>query len=300
MGRPDATAAERQTLSTLETKFRENNVDVGLLGAEGALHLWLAQARGNGQSQEAALASLRTLVSDAALDALWDDIEGVLAFGKSWTASLMDAKLLTELGLDLKRGGSFLTRYRIATYGGKQYIIFKGAHKARQALTGTRYLAANTKVVNMGIGKLGAAKSIKGGMFITLFLTVGFRALEQLLNDEATWHDFVGGLAGDVVKIGIAGGASMIAACLAGAGATAGAIAVGPLFAAIAVGVVVGLALDYVDEQIGFTQGLINGLREAEQNLLESMSELKRQYNWYTRNPFAEYQFWMRVFGASY
>lgn len=301
MARLPATTSERQILRNLETEFRTNNPTMALLDPSGMLHFWKAYQLVSGKTEAEAIAHLRTLVDDAHLESLWDQIEGVLNSGRNYTASILDARLLVRLARDLSLGGSVLSTYRINTYNGKQYIIFKGAQRARQILIGTRYLASNSKVVSMGVGRAGAANSIKGGMLVTLFLSIGFRAVEQFLNEEATWHNFVGGLAADIAKIAVAGGASMIAAALVGGtAATVGAFAVGPLFAGIVVGVAVGVALDYVDQRIGFTQAIVNGLREAQESLTSNLREARRQYEWYTRTPELEYDFWMRVFGARY
>lgn len=295
------TPHDTDMVKQLEKEFRPNQTDVALLDVQAALHLWLAASRSKGIGEVQALETLKGVLSDASLDAAWDNIEGFLSFGKSYTATALDLKLLAELGKDLSKGGSFLSQYTLKVYNGQHYIAIKGYAGLRSVLTGTRYLAANTKVTSMGIGTLGAAKSIKSGMVISIFLSIGFRAIEQFMNDEATWHLFVGGVASDVAKIAVAGGASMIAASMAGAGAaTVGAIAVGPIFAAIVVGVAVGYALDYADDKYGFTDALVNAIREAESNIVDQYQEAKRQYNWYTRNPIAEYNFLMRIFGAQY
>ena len=300
MGDATASAEEQRQLERLRREFNANNADICVLDTPGTLNLWYVDQLDSGKTPQEAKAALRAKTEAWELRDAWDAIDGFLSFGASWTATAMDIKLLAELARDMSKGGSVFTKYRINVYNGTRYIIFKGNHRARALVTGTRYLAANTKIANLGIGKLGAAKAVAGGMKITLILTITFRAVDTLMRDEATWHDFVGATATDVVKVGISGGASMLAAALFAGGAAVGTVAVGPLFAAIAVGVVVGLALEYADSELGFTAAVIQGLREADQNLRDQVREVKRQWNWYHRSPQSTVDFWMRVFGARY
>ena len=296
----EPTKEEMLALKTLSQEFKNNQTDVAVFDLPICVDFWMAAQEDQGVSKPAAMEKLKTLFSNASLQELWVKVEWYLTQVKSWTPTILDGKALGELAYDMSRNGSILSKYVIKEMGGKQYIIFKGYAGLRRLITGTRYLADNTKLASIGIGKMGALKSVKGGMVLSLFLCVGFRALEQLLNDQATWHDFVGGLAADLTKVAIAGAAGMIAACLVGGAATVGTIAVGPLFAAVAVGVVVGLALDALDDKIGFTRALIVGLREAEKNVAQDIQQLQKEYRWYTRDPISEANFWMRVFGGGY
>jgi hypothetical protein len=68
----------------------------------------------------------------------------------------------------------------------------------RSQLNGTRYLLNNLKVIQMGIGKMGAAHAIRGGVVIAIVFSVFFHALDQMMNDRATWHDFAAGVGFDV------------------------------------------------------------------------------------------------------
>ena len=58
----------------------------------------------------------------------------------------------------------------------------------------------------LGVGRLGAARAVASGIRITIVLTVAFRAVDTLMRDETTWHDFAGTTATDVVKATAAGG----------------------------------------------------------------------------------------------
>ena len=298
--RPTANAAERKKLEDLTKKFRENNVDVACIDVKGALNLWHASNQSNGQNADESIKTIEQKVREWSLEGAWDNIRDLLQFGATWTATTFDLALLKKLAEDLQKGGSVFSKYRINNYNGTNYIIFKGSQKARSILTGTRYLVNNTKIVNLGIGKLGAAKSIAGGLKITLVLTITFRAVDTLLRDEATWHEFVGASATDIGKLAISGAASYIAAALVAGGAAVGTFAVGPLFAAVAVGILVGVTLEWADDKLGITEALIKGLREAERDFDNKVYEIKREWNWYFRSPEATVDFFKRLFGARY
>lgn len=299
-GVPQLTAEEKLKLQKLSAAFKKNQHDIAVLDAPGMAAMWYGARLHEGASMEAAQRELQGKLSAWGLEDCWESLRDVAALAASNTANALDLALLGKLAQDLGRSGSYFTKYRISNYNGKAYVIFKGNHRARRILTGTRYLANNSKVVNMGVGKLGAAKAIAGGMKITIFLTIGFRAIDTLLREEATWHYFVGSVATDVVKVGISGGAGFLAASLVAGGAAVGTVAAGPLFAAIAVGIGVGLVLEYVDDRTGFTQSLIQGLRDAEAAMDAQIQEVKRQWRWYHRSPQSTVDFWMRVFGARY
>lgn len=294
------TPEERRKLTQLSARMRQNQHELTVLDVNGLIAFWYGNRLKSGMSIVDAREELRGKLEEWNLAEFWPRCSDWASLTATYTATALDLKLLTTLAVDLRRGGDLFTKYRISYYGGKAYIIFKGSHRARQVLTGTRYLAVNTKIASLGIGKLGAAKAIAGGMKITIVLTIGFRGIETLMKEEATWHYFVGSSASDIVKVAISGAASFIAASLVAAGAATGVVAAGPLFVAIIVGVGVGMGLEAIDERIGFTAGLIDGLRKAEASVDRSIQQVQTEWNWHHRSPEATVQFWMRVFGASY
>ena len=87
-----------------------------------------------------------------------------------------------------------------------------------------------------------------------------YRVADYFLTDQATLGQLIGPLATDVVKVGIATGASIAAASLvAGFGFT---LAIGPIVAVVVVGVVVSMALGAVDAHYGITDRVIGALDE--------------------------------------
>ncbi len=191
----------------------------------------------------------------------WQKLKGKAEVGASYYASADDLRTLSKLVGDL---GGFTTRAYVKTYGGKPHIILKGYPGLRKILTGTKYGIKNPKVITMGLGKAGAINAAKSGGILSVVLLTIFRVTDYFLTDKATLSQLIGSLATDVVKVGIATGASIgVASALVGAGVT---IAIGPILAVVIVGVVVSIALGAIDEHYGITDRVIAGLNEISES----------------------------------
>ncbi|GAB58276.1 hypothetical protein [Rheinheimera nanhaiensis] len=266
-----ALAANSHTLFVMnETEFFELAVNIkrqqGMQQAE--INAWMKQLA----------------LQNPALGQLWERYNERVKMFMSAIPVTADAAALAVLAKDLSKSGNLLTKYQIKTYHGRTYVIIKGYPALRQHLTGTRYLASHPKVVSMGIGKMDAAKAIKGGFVLSLVLSVGFHAVDQLLNDQKTWHDFVGGVAADVIY---AGAASAIAlgflSIIAGGSAT---LIVGPLLIVLAVGALATTLFLLIDEHVQLGRHISQMLSDA-QNQIESdimraemkSKRLKTQWN---------------------
>lgn len=201
----------------------------------------------------------------------WNKIKGKVGVGVSYYASFDDTVTMTKLIGDL--GGIGAKAY-IKNYGGKPHIILKGHAGLRSILTGTKYGIKNPKVVTMGLGKVGAISVAKKGGIISIVLLTVYRVADYFLTDQATLSQLVGTLATDVVKIGIATGASIVAAT-AIAGLTT--IAVGPILAVVVVGIGISILLEYADNSLGITKRIIAGLDELGENVDSYITEQKKQ-----------------------
>lgn len=185
----------------------------------------------------------------------WQKIKGKIGAGASYYASADDAVTMAKLVGDL---GGIGARAYIKNYGGKPHIVLKGHAGLRTILTGTKYGIKNPKVVSMGLGKAGAVAAAKQGGLLTVVLLSAYRVADYFLTDQATLSQLVGTLATDIVKVGIATGASIGAAIVMG-GFT---LAVGPILAVVAVGFGVSMLLEYADNSLGITNRVIAGLDE--------------------------------------
>ena len=212
----------------------------------------------------------------------WEEYRDRVQFYTSLTPIGLDAVALTALAKEMKRGGRLFSRYRIQAYRGVDYVIFEGYAGLREDLKGTRYQANNPKIVSMGIGKAGVKEVVKNGVIVSILISAGFHAIDQLMDDRKTWHHFVGGVAVDVgvaaVASGIAWGLTTLAI------GTASVVAVGPLLAIVAVGSLAAYTINrYVDTStisnriadalIGFENNLSNMADSAKQSVMDLKEE---------------------------
>lgn len=211
----------------------------------------------------------------SAAKALWQSQKSNLKNYGSYAPVFSDALALQALALEMHRGGDVLSKYRVTTYNGKNYIVLKGYAGLRKQLNGTRYFANNPKIVSMAVGKLGVASKIKGGFILSVVFSVGFHSVDQLMNDKATWHDFVGGVAVDAVAAGVGAWAAW-AVVSTFVGGTA-MVAIGPIVAVVFVGAAVTYALGEIESRLQFGNKLAGFLREAERRVLEEVDAAKRE-----------------------
>lgn len=187
----------------------------------------------------------------------WQKLKGKAEVGVSYYASADDLRTLSKLVGDL---GGFTTKAYVKTYGGKPHIILKGHPGLRRVLTGTKYGIKNPKVITMGLGKVGAIHAAKSGGILSVILLSAYRVTDYFLTDQATLSQLIGSLATDVVKVGIATGASIAAAsAVVALGFT---VAIGPIAAVVLVGIGTSMALSVLDEHYGITDRVIAGLDE--------------------------------------
>lgn len=192
----------------------------------------------------------------------WQKIKGKAELGANYYASADDIRTISKLVGDL---GSFGTKAYIKNYAGKPHIILKGHPGLRKILTGTKYGIKNPKVVTIGLGKVGAIHAAKSGGIISVVLLTTYRVADYFLTDEATLSQLIGSLATDVVKVGIATGASI--AVVSGMAAFGITLALGPILAVVAVGILSTYTLNALDEYYGITDYIIAGLDEMSDNV---------------------------------
>lgn len=203
----------------------------------------------------------------------WEKYKGKVEAGANYTPYAKDTLSLTKIFSDLG-----VTTFKAYTknYAGKEHIIFKGFAGQRTFFTGVKYSTTNPKMIAMGLGKVNAIGNAKAGGLLSIVIMSGYRIADYVLRDQATLSQLIGGLATDVVKIGIATGASI--AFVSGAAALTGlaTVAVGPIVAAIVVGVGVTWILNTLDEKYGITEAVISAMDEMQTNLERNIDEAKK------------------------
>ncbi|KQM58893.1 MULTISPECIES: hypothetical protein [unclassified Sphingomonas] len=216
------------------------------------VRMWLTEAVATGK------------MTQAAADKHWKDYSDNWHTVANYFSATDDAMLIRKLVRETGIRG----RCYFKSYNGKLHVVFKGYPGLRRVLTGTKYGALHPKVVGLGIGKAGVAKSAKGGTIVSVVLLTVWNIVDYVIRDEATLGQMLGGIAGDVSKALIAGGVGYAAGSAAVAlGMT---VAAGPLVIAVVVGLGVGWALDALDEKYRFTERL-------QKQLDEGIAELERK-----------------------
>lgn len=222
------------------------------------------------------------IVSFEDLNKEYENKKNTAKTASGYVAPVLDAigiaKIIREFGISPEK-------VLIKNYAGKQYVIFKGHAGQRNVLRGTRYLATNPKVVRMAIGPKGLIKSVKGGCVITVVLSVGIEVFDFFIRDSSTLSQLLGTVSADLVKIGLSTIAGAVAGMVVGGSAILGSVAAAPLIAAVAVGILTGLALNHLDEKFGATKALIKAYEQMGINLSMIAEEYRRGMNAIERNP---------------
>ena len=208
---------------------------------------------------------------DSGVRQTWQEFKGIIEGAAGYTATGKDLATLTKVFADLGFAG---TRAYVKHYNGKPFVIFKGYSGLRNIFTGTRYSMLNAKIVQMGIGRAGAVHAVRSGGVLTVILLSAFRIVDYFLTDQMTLNQLIGTLATDVVKVGIATGASIAAATAAAAVFT---VAIGPIVAAIGVGVLAAYGLAKLDERFEITEKVIAMLDEMENGIRQVIEAKKRE-----------------------
>ncbi|MBL4608267.1 MAG: hypothetical protein JKY01_10635 [Pseudomonadales bacterium] len=295
------TASSKQQLAGALSR---NSHSLVVMTPEEFLDFAITQQKSSGMTTDQVATWLDTLTQSsthafAESKKHWNLHESTVKMVGAYLPVASDAKKLRILALEMHKGGTIFGQYRVNTYKGRSYVILKGNAGLRSQLTGSRYLANNPKVVSMGIGKLGVANAIKGGVIISVIFSVAFHALEQLMNDEATWHHFVGDVSVDVASA--TAGAAIAWLVVSGmVGATAMA-AIGPIALVVFAGGGATVALNALGDHFELANNLAELLKKAEQrmlaNLQETQHEIRKGLNYAHEDPVG---FLLKLFNVPY
>jgi hypothetical protein len=144
-----------------------------------------------------------------------------------------------------------------------KYIILKGYSGLRKILTGTRYLATNPAIVQVGFGLKGIQGMAKGAFVLGLVVSSGIETLDWLAKDEKTMVDLVGGIGVEAVKVGIA---SVVGYAFAAALTVTGVAAL-PLIGLAGMSCYVAWKLNELDNTYNIKQTVIRTLKSLPDNL---------------------------------
>ncbi|WP_229603448.1 hypothetical protein [Vibrio parahaemolyticus] len=170
-------------------KVAENEVDVYVLESKGLVDLWVFEKKFKGLNEEQ--------IKDLAISVK------VAEFVSSRGSLLHDVTAFYILAEDLHKGGAIIGKYEITRNGSKSYITFKGNHRLRSIVKGTRYLLNNANILALGIGQAGLKASAKGGVFLTIIYSVPYRTLELAFKKDYLFSNWIVNIGSDVLKASI-------------------------------------------------------------------------------------------------
>lgn len=202
--------------SQLSEEWNKNQADIYVLNRDDLVAVWIQDQKNQGSSDSQIEEKFKELVGETTLTLMKDSFKLVDDYGATVVAASIDAKVLTSLGRDMQRSGNLLGRYKIRPHNGKKYIAFKGNHRLRSTIKGSRYGLKNPTIVKMGIGPDGLKQTAKGGVYVTLIISVGVNGLAWIFDEEFGWKDFLANVSEDVVKAAIAAVAGFLAGTLVG------------------------------------------------------------------------------------
>lgn len=175
---------------------------------------------------------------------------------KSWFPVAKDTRsgvltlrtIVSELG--------FLGKYYLKTYKGREHVIFKGFAGARKVLTGTRYGLENHKILNLKMTKAGMKDAAREGLIFGLLFCTVIDIVDYVSSDHMTLGELFGTIGTDIAKLLVVTGASYLAGVATAALMGTAVVAIGPVVAALVVGVGLAIVLDMLDKEFGVTEKL--------------------------------------------
>lgn len=132
--------------------------------------------------------------------------------------------------------------------------------------------------MKLALGRTALVNGIKSGGILTIYLLTGYRVIDYFLTDNATLTQLVGRLAVDIVKIGIATGAS-IATAMALTGTAIAIYAIVPIAFVILVGGLTSVALDAADSDLRISDQVVEALDHAVKSIQKNTHNLTNNLN---------------------
>lgn len=186
----------------------------------------------------------------------------------------VNGKDVVTTSMIISKLGSFGIKATVyINHKGTELIKLTGYPGIRKVLNAPVFALKNPKVVDLGIGKYGLGKSIVEGARLTFYVAAAYRTIDFILNDETNLAQFIGSLATDVVKIGIASAISW------GAGTISLALVStisSPLIVVVVAGVIAAIGLNYLDDKFGVTNKLISCIEHSQQEFVEKAREMEK------------------------
>jgi len=251
---------------TLAQSMDKNQVDVLVLTQGQYMSILQDKARNNAALEF----SLRKMLSQSTFGQYWqkefspnasEPWVGPVAQGANDMLAI--TKTLNAIGM--AGIGSYIKTTATGTY-----IIIKGYSAQRSsALQGTRYLATNPKMLQLGLGMKSLQGIAKGGFILGVVVSAGLEVMDFMFNDEKTMYDLVGGIGVEAVKGGLGALVAYGAAAFVGTSMTA--VAVIPLGFMAVVALATGIGLNVLDRRYSIKDKVITALKMLPEETAQGM-----------------------------
>ncbi|GKT21843.1 hypothetical protein [Acidovorax sp. SUPP3334] len=251
---------------TLAQSMDKNQVDVLVLTQIQYMSILQDKARNNAALEF----NLRKMLSQSTFGQYWQKTFSPNA-SEPWVGPVAqganDALAITKTlnAIGMAGIGSYIKTTATGTY-----IIIKGYSAQRSsALQGTRYLATNPKMLQLGLGMKSLQGIAKGGFILGLVVSTGLEVMDFMFNDEKTMYDLVGGIGVEAVKGGLGALVAYGAAAFVGASMTA--VAVVPLGFMAVVALGTGIGLNVLDRRYSIKEKVITALKMLPEQTAQGM-----------------------------
>ena len=181
---------------------------------------------------------------------------------------------------DFIKGGDFYVKEAKGTH----YVVFRGSPKLREVIKGTRYRLDNPKLKAIKAQallrsgrQLEAVKDISKDSVLGVFIVVSVDVIDYITDKDhkEDWIDLVSTVFADVVKLVVALIIAQVTMAI-----LAGLIEAVPVIAVIAgaifFSVGIGMLLDVVDKDIGFTKSIDKGMHSSAHWIKHELTEAKQ------------------------
>jgi uncharacterized Zn-binding protein involved in type VI secretion len=189
---------------------------------------------------------------------------------KLYATNIYDVMSLSKVIYKLGEIGITATIY--VNHKGTELVKISGYAGVRKILNAPVFSTKNPKIIEVGIGKYGLKNSIKQGAIVGFIYVSVVDTIDFILNDKTSLARFIGGLATDLVKVGLSSAVVM---------------AVGTVFVSsfivlnLAVVVMAGIATAYVlnllDDELGVTNKLVNIISPYIESAQQEFAEKSRE-----------------------
>lgn len=256
---------------TLAKSMDKNRVDVLVLTLGQYMSILQDRAKNNPVLEH----SLRKMLDTSTFGQYWQKTFSPNA-GEPWVGPVAQGandiatitKTLNAIGM------AGITSY-VKTSATGTYIIIKGYSIRRSsALQGTRYLATNPKMLQLGLGIKSLQGIAKGGFILGVVVSTGIELMDFMFNNEKTMYDLVGGIGVEAVKGGL--GALLAYTVAAGFGLVT-TIAVTPLVVMAIAAVGFGVLINAADKEYDIKGKTIAALKTLPDSTTQGLYYIKTE-----------------------